>query len=373
MSNGRYSALVPGGSKSLSLLVVALFVAPCLSYAGPTASEYKRQADEAKDNQARIDLTTKAIEAWTEPEGKSLLAWIYQLRANAYHDIAEFEPALADIDKSLELVPGNGYSLDIRGAILSSMGRCDEAIEARTAAIKSEEDDKSRKGPVSWHYYFNRANDRINCLKTPEQGFPDLATAASLARKAKDPRGAYEATAFKARTLCKLKKYQQGLAILRGLVGSKDSPRVQFDLGECYFRWGKGEADGHFTKFIRTQLGAKENIDRMAGSASRVGEETTAGGSILTYDNLNPEIILAFYWRGIARERRKKLLEAAGDFSKAIDASSETPQARWRTEFDLPDCYYRRAGVNARRGDKVWAKDDLREACRLGKKQACRK
>src|SRR5262249_26099460 len=100
-------------------------------------AERCRQLIRAKgDPDERLRVCTRAIESGDLT--KRNLAVTYSNRGTAYYDKGDFERAIADFDKSLELYPGNIDALMNRAMAYGMAGDHDRAIADFDAVIARE-------------------------------------------------------------------------------------------------------------------------------------------------------------------------------------------------------------------------------------------
>ncbi len=99
-----------------------------------SAEEFKAQGNQAaKEGRLAdaIDCYTKAINL----DGSNHV--YYSNRANIYHQLEDYEAALADAEKCIELKPSFGKGFLRKADALTAMGKRDEAVEALRDGIES--------------------------------------------------------------------------------------------------------------------------------------------------------------------------------------------------------------------------------------------
>lgn len=72
-------------------------------------------------------------------------AYIYDSRGEAYYGLEEFEKALADYDKALELDPTMSTSYKYRGFVQQALGNAEQAIAdlEQYLTLEPEADDRA--------------------------------------------------------------------------------------------------------------------------------------------------------------------------------------------------------------------------------------
>ncbi len=117
----------------LSSLPAAWAESPAAS--GPTVGAPAAKAKKSPEQlRQEIEELTKKIEA--EPK----VAKNYGRRGLRYHELKEYEKALKDFDRALELDPKDGRVYGFKGNTLFFLGKTHEAIEQLTLAIKRGSD-----------------------------------------------------------------------------------------------------------------------------------------------------------------------------------------------------------------------------------------
>ena len=92
------------------------------------------KAIEKSDYVNAIKLYTELIEQDAESDEK--LSQFFEARANVYKVTEDFEKALQDLDKAVELNPLNDFALAKRGFILSLQGENKKALNDINEALK---------------------------------------------------------------------------------------------------------------------------------------------------------------------------------------------------------------------------------------------
>ena len=114
-------------------LATALPVAPASAYSQRDTDACVNKTNTfSKDEQ--ISGCTEAIRSgrWS---GKNL-AWAYGNRCIAYKDKEEYERAMADCDRAIELDPRDDHAFNTRGAIYHLTKKYDQAIEEYSKEIR---------------------------------------------------------------------------------------------------------------------------------------------------------------------------------------------------------------------------------------------
>lgn len=100
----------------------------------PSADEFKAQGNAAfaaKDYQKAADLFTEAINASETPNHV-----LYSNRSGAYASLKNYEKALEDADKTVEINPSWAKGYNRRGAALHGLGDLAKAVDAYDQALK---------------------------------------------------------------------------------------------------------------------------------------------------------------------------------------------------------------------------------------------
>ena len=77
----------------------------------------------------KITYFTRAIEEWKVGDGYENLATIYDNRGNASRDLKQYEKAIADYTKAIELYPKGVLAYSLRGILYGQLGKYNKAIE----------------------------------------------------------------------------------------------------------------------------------------------------------------------------------------------------------------------------------------------------
>jgi tetratricopeptide (TPR) repeat protein len=268
---------------------------------------------------ARVDLYTKALRAF-EPGSDDLIAdkaTALVGRAYAYDDLKQFDAALKDAQAAESISPAEWTVQKAKGYVLADLKRCPESVKSYQAALAGASPE-GRSGVARELGLVLR--DCSKDYKAADAAFAHAVQAAAARGDIQDLHAALRAAALNA---CRQKRYAPALQAFARSLSLIDDTGTLYDKAVC-------------------EMEAKR-LSAARRSFSAVIERLTSqeGGGT--------------GYQETARREVGRTLE--------ITSSDEAA---------LPDSYYRRGRIALAQGDENAGGRDLREACRLGLKAACR-
>lgn|GEM_PF-2407005 len=156
-------------------LYAALLLLPS---AGWCASGCDRRSASASDPAALISACDDAIAAWGKDDGDEKLSGFYFTRAGAYGDREEYDRAIEDLYKAVELTPSVAEIYMKRGTFYNRSGHYRKAVEDFTVVTRKKPNSKAE----AWAYYnmaiayslMGQDNVGATYLKVGQSLAPDL-------------------------------------------------------------------------------------------------------------------------------------------------------------------------------------------------------
>ena len=267
----------------------------------------------------RVELYTKALQAF-EPGSDDLIAdkaTALVGRAYAYDDLKRYDAALGDARAAEAISAGEWTVQKAKGYVLADLKRCPESVAAYKAALAGVSPE-GRSGVARELGLVLRDCGRD--YKAADAAFAQAVQAAAARNDVQDLHAALRASALNA---CRQKRYAPALRAFERSLSLIDDTGTLYDKAVC-------------------EMEAKR-LSSARRSFSAVIERLTSqeGGG-------------TGYQETARREVGRTLQITSSD------------------EAALPDSYYRRGRIALGQGDENAGGRDLREACRLGVKAACR-
>lgn len=281
--------------------------------------DYAARGDVEPDNRAKINLYSHALASWAEPDYLEDKAVLYVRRGNALEALKEWEAALADFEKALKINPKDWTVYKGRADVFAGLKRCAESLADDRKAL--ELSDAAHRGSL----HMDMGYTQRDCARDLPAAELEFRAAVADGLKAEDTDIMSRSAIALGGVTCLQHQYEKGIGLLRSAVAT--NPRhvtALYELGIC--QQASGDLKGALASFTRA-------IDVVAPQRPP-GDEP--------------------------REVSRKTV-AGAQITSSTDGAEK-----------LSDCYYRRAQIERKNGVGRAAAADFREACRLGKKAACR-
>lgn len=300
--------------------ILALFLLLAGSSGATPFSDLASKAQETRDPQVRVELYTKALAAFQAGHDDSadrVSALVG--RAYALDDLKRYEEGLADLAVAQKAAPSEWTVHKAKGYILDDMGRC-QASSAAYAAALGLAPPEARS--VVYRELGLTLRDCARDYKAADLPFVKAIEAAAAVKDLDDMTAALRAFAANA---CRQGRFDAGIQALdKSLTLIADDTGALYDKAVCLDDAGRyAEAKTALSEVIRRAVDA----GHAAGGYSEAGR----------------------------RDDGKTLTVLPGDPN------------------ELPDCYFRRAGIEKDEGDHIGAARDYKAACKLGLASACKK
>ncbi|OHD56511.1 MAG: hypothetical protein A2Y33_15420 [Spirochaetes bacterium GWF1_51_8] len=252
-----------------------------------------------------LDYFSKAISIWDsvkdDPDG---LVLAYNARANTYIDLGEYDSALLDLGKSIELNPDHYEAYYIRGFISLDLGKYEDALADYRKTVELKKD--YTNAYINMSYILNLLNKYDESIEAVKYAL-ELDDSSSRAYK------------NYANALIGKKAYDDAVKMLQQAVNlDEEYEEGFFLLGKLYLR-------------KKEYYLAVENLDKAI--------------------ELNDEREDAYYVRGIVYFQQENYKKAVEDFTKAIEFGPENAQA-----------YYYRSQAYLALGKEAESNDDMEKA-----------
>ncbi|PCI35173.1 MAG: hypothetical protein COB53_11210 [Elusimicrobia bacterium] len=115
-----------------------LLASIALSVSASDFISYSNRAVQTDSTEAKIELYSRALDAWTAKDGDRNKGVVLANRAALRHQHGDFEGAIQDLDASMKILGENPLARANRGAALARLGRYAEAADDFTQAIRDE-------------------------------------------------------------------------------------------------------------------------------------------------------------------------------------------------------------------------------------------
>ena len=299
----------------IHILFSFLFIGMELSYAADSFDELAKQCGNSKDFHEKIQFCTQALTSWGIEDGYVNKGEVYLERALAYMVIGKLEPALADADNAVNIIPHSWQTHNARGEILAKLNRCKEALSEYNEAFQGihPTDHVNRS-----YLLYKRGVMWRDCAKSYEEAIKNFEAAIVESSKIKDTESVAWAAMGRGVTKCKQKQYAEGLKNIAHAIEILSNLHFHYEMGICQQ--------------------AKGNLVAAAKSYSEV----------------------------IRRTKPKRPHETY------VSKEFGTTTVGVSTEEELIDSYYRRAQVNEKMRKHKLASKDYLKACQMGLNQACK-
>lgn len=269
---------------------------------------------------ARVELYTKALLAFETGSDDLIADKATALvgRAYAYDDLRQYDAALKDAQAAESLSPAEWTVQKAKGYVLADLERCPESALAYRSALAAAPPE-GRSGVARELGLVLR--DCSKDYKAADAAFGEAVQAAAARNDVPELHAALRASALNA---CRQKRYAPALQAFARSLALIDDTGTLYDKAVCEMEAGKLTAARRSFSAVIERLASQE------------------GGG-------------AGYQEVSRRESGRTLQITSSD------------------EQALPDSYYRRGRIALSQGDENAGGKDLREACRLGVKAACRR
>lgn len=122
-------------SSAWALILTILLVLPT-EIRAETFVEIAKQGEESLSSQKKIELFTRALEAWRPSDTESNKATVLSNRGNEYKRLKEYDKALADFNDAISLKTGSAIYLVNRCGTLALLKQFDSALSDCSRAIE---------------------------------------------------------------------------------------------------------------------------------------------------------------------------------------------------------------------------------------------
>lgn len=333
---------------------IALFAAALA--AAQTAEQYLERAAREPSPKERIALATLALQSTTDPREK---AGAYVTRADAYAELCRNEDALIDADAAVAALPSDESGYLTRAQVRSGAGDCKGALADMRKVFEIMPTPDVPNLVV-------RSNVRHACKSPLRDALADLDAASALSLKEGD-RSAYARQRLSAaRRLCAAKRYDAGLAeAVKAGADAASAAEAHVVAGRCLLDAGRGNE-----ALTRLDSGIRQG-EAAPAPRQQVDIKDTPESAIIIKRSFS--LASAYSDRAGLHQAAGRRDQAIADLGKAIELTPEpTPgcRAQRRKRAAL---YRRRAELWAKKGEKLFAQEDLAAACSAGDKKSCAK
>lgn len=275
------------------------------------------------------------------------IPFAYTNRGVAYHKMGELDKALVDLNRAVELAPGEVDSLTSRGAVLMDKGNLDQAIADFTKAISLNIADSSA--------YYNRAMV-LGKLGQGAAALDDYGTALKI-----NP-GDTRTLNSRGQLLQQMGEFEKAMADFNAAL-AVDPADVKTFNNRGLLLMATGELDRAVADFDAAILvhpkDAVTHINRGLALSAK-GDSDRALADLDQAIGLKPDESRAFNNRGIIRAQKGLRELAVADFNRALELNPRSAEA-----------YVNRGLILLQAGDGGSARKDFAQACQLGEKRGC--
>ncbi|MFA5161544.1 MAG: hypothetical protein WC421_04805 [Elusimicrobiales bacterium] len=304
-------------------------------------------ADKSGNYKIKADYYKRALESWKDGrDSKSRKAVAHERLAVCYLALGRAGEAQNQMNFALALDSASAGAHITMSQVLLMQGNCAGALKETDAALALAP--SSQRAAL----YFRRGAVNSNCARNDPAALDDLASAVAVARQTGQNGAARKSLIRSGAIKCRRGDFAQGEADLAGARRIPQSgPREDMlELGKCRQRQRKNDK-------------ALEDYSAFIASAGKA----------------HPRLAEARCRRGEIRLEAGDTARALDDFSAGLraaikaEAAPKPPLEDADSAYDMALCHRLRARIYERRGDRLFARQDYEEACRLGSARDCKK